>query len=62
MQAREASHLRKMWGDVPCDHDHVEKEYDLGSDTGDLVCTQCGRTFWGDQLEELRKKKDDNKK
>lgn len=46
MQTSEANQLRKLWGNAPCDHPHLVKEYNLGSDTGDLVCTQCGRSFY----------------
>lgn len=43
MQLSESLRLRKEWGDKLCDHPHTEKEYDLGGDTGDKVCTTCGR-------------------
>lgn len=38
-----AARLRREWGDKPCDHPQIEKEYYLGSDTGDYVCIRCGR-------------------
>lgn len=44
MQMDKIKELRKEWGDKPCDHPGVEKEYYLGTQTGDYVCTQCGRT------------------
>lgn len=44
MQFDEAKELREKWGNNPCDHPHIDKEYILGSGTGDYVCTQCGRT------------------
>jgi hypothetical protein len=47
MQLSEAMKLREKWGDKPCDHPHLEKEYHLGSDTGDYACTQCGKADWG---------------
>ncbi|WP_338338364.1 KTSC domain-containing protein [Xanthomonas citri pv. bilvae] len=34
--------FRQAWGDKPCDHSYIEKEYRLGSKTGEYVCTQCG--------------------
>jgi len=59
MQMDRAAKLRKEWGDKPCDHLGVEKEYILGGDTGDVVCTQCGETFtrpeW-QQIQEGRKR------
>ena len=45
MQMRKAAALRDAWvrnGNLPCDHPNLEREYDLGSDTGDHVCTTCG--------------------
>ena len=45
MQAAKARELRKEWGDKPCDHPDVDKEYYLGAQTGDYVCTQCGKEF-----------------
>lgn len=41
--------LRKEWaekGDPPCEHLVLDKEYYLGADTGDLICTTCGEV-WG---------------
>ncbi len=43
MQMRQAAALRVAWGNRPCIHPSTEREYDLGSHTGDQVCTQCGR-------------------
>lgn len=45
MQAAQARRLREAWkakGNPSCVHPKVEKEYDLGGDTGDEVCTTCG--------------------
>ena len=45
MQSSKAAQLRRAWeakGNPPCAHPGVEKEYDLGADTGDEVCTTCG--------------------
>jgi len=47
MQAKEAEALRKRKSGKPCDHPHIVKEYDLGADTGDCVCTKCGEARWG---------------
>ncbi len=49
MQTRKAAQLRKVWtdkGDPPCEHLNLDKEYALGSNTGDVVCTTCGETWW----------------
>jgi hypothetical protein len=45
MQASEAAKLPEEWGEKSCNHDHIEKEYYLGADTGDYVCMTCGRNF-----------------
>jgi hypothetical protein len=42
MQMGEAARLQQQWGNDPCDHPSWEKEYHLGSDTGDKVCSRCG--------------------
>ncbi len=47
MQTNEAEELRIRWGEAPCAHPSLEKEYELGSATGDYVCTRCGHTGWG---------------
>ena len=47
MQSSKAAQLRRAWeakGNPLCDHLRVEREYDLGADTGDEVCTTCGAT------------------
>lgn len=43
MQHKTAKKLAKEWGKKTCDHPSLEKEYFLGTDTGDMVCTQCGQ-------------------
>jgi hypothetical protein len=45
MQRKRASALRREWGDQPCPHPTLAKEYDAGERTGNFVCTQCGATF-----------------
>ena len=45
MQYDEAEKLRKNWRGKSCKHEDVEKEYHLGSHTGDYVCTTCGHEF-----------------
>lgn len=34
--------LKQQWGDKPCAHPTVAREYDLGKRTGSYVCNQCG--------------------
>ena len=45
MQARKARELSEKYGNKPCKHPKLEKEYYLGADTGDYVCTTCGKAF-----------------
>jgi hypothetical protein len=42
MQKKRATALQLEWGDKPCEHPALAKEYDLGKRTGNYVCTQCG--------------------
>ncbi len=46
VQMREVPRIRQAWidkGDPPCDHPRIDKEYDLGGDTGDRVFLDCGQ-------------------
>jgi hypothetical protein len=47
MQMKDAKALRKRWVGKACSHPEIEKEYDLGTATGDYVCTRCGQAGWG---------------
>jgi len=50
MQTDRAEELQEKWlkrGSPQCSHEHIEKEYYLGSDTGDYVCTTCGASGCG---------------
>jgi hypothetical protein len=40
-----AEKLKDSWGDKPCDHPHLEKEYYTGAFLTNYVCTRCGREF-----------------
>jgi hypothetical protein len=42
MTRRDAEQLRHSWGDQPCEHPAVAKEYVGAAHSGILVCTQCG--------------------
>ena len=44
MQLKKAQELKKRWGNKPCDHSSLEKEYYLGTATGDYICTDCGES------------------
>ncbi len=45
MQKKRATALQQEWGDRPCPHPTLAKEYDMGQRTGGYVCTQCGATL-----------------
>jgi hypothetical protein len=56
MQKHKAEQLRIRWaeqGSPPCDHPELDREYDLGGDTSDKVCTTCGEVFWPEKLREM---------
>lgn len=53
MQKKRATALKQEWGDKPCPHPTLAKEYDLGQRTGNYVCTQCGTTFTFKERAEL---------
>ena len=57
MQMRKVQTLRDEWGDKPCDHPDYDRENYLGADTGDKVCTQCGRVLIDEEIERIRRKK-----
>lgn len=55
MQLNEAQELRQRWGDKPCDHPNFDREYVMGSSTGDYVCTQCGQSFTREERDEIER-------
>jgi len=57
MEMKKAQRLRTAWGDKPCDHPDYDRENYLGADTGDKVCTQCGRVLSDEKIEEIRRRK-----
>jgi hypothetical protein len=61
MQHDKASKLEESWGNKPCDHPKFDKEYFLGSATGDWVCTQCGRAFMPETKDEIVRKRPQTK-
>lgn len=56
MQLQEAEELQKRWGDKPCSHPSLEKEYYLGTSTGDKVCSQCGLSASPEYFKQLKEK------
>lgn len=56
MQADKAEILRKKWGNKPCNHPDLDKEYILSAQTGDYICTTCGKVFFSrEEAEQDRK-------
>ncbi len=46
MKQKQALKLRDAWGDSPCEHPALAREYDAdGNRTSSYICTQCGRTL-----------------
>jgi len=37
--------VKEAWGNKPCDHPHIEKEYYTGAFLTNWICTQCGKEF-----------------
>lgn len=52
-QLERIKEIRKDWGNKPCDHPNLEKEYFLGFDTGYYFCTQCGKEIPGFSKDKL---------
>ena len=53
MQHDKAKRIREKWGDKPCNHPKLDKEYYLGAHTMDYVCTTCGREFTKKERDEI---------
>ena len=45
MEYNVAQKVKESWGNKPCDHPHLEKEYYVGAFLINYVCTQCGQEF-----------------
>jgi hypothetical protein len=45
VQKKKAILLKQEWGDKPCTHPTLAREYDLGERTGNYICTTCGATL-----------------
>jgi transposase-like protein len=61
MEYYSAQKVKESWGNKPCNHPHIEKEYYVGAFLINYVCTQCGKEFTVAQkfeLNEERKIKD----
>jgi hypothetical protein len=45
MEYSTAQKVKKEWGDKPCDHPHIEREYYSGAFLTNYVCVECGMEF-----------------
>ena len=45
MEYYKAQKVKEAWGDKPCDHPHIEREYYTGAFLTNYVCVQCGKEF-----------------
>jgi len=54
MQMSRAQRLQQQFKDKECAHLSLSKEYMLGAQTGDYVCTGCGETFTPGEAAALR--------
>jgi hypothetical protein len=49
VQMSRLAEIRKEWkqlGNPQCDHASTDREYYLGTQTGDIGCLDCGETWW----------------
>jgi len=47
MQSKEAKKLKHKWGNKPCAHPNLSKEFHSGASTGDYFCNTCGEIGFG---------------
>jgi hypothetical protein len=60
VKKKRAIALQQAWGDKPCDHPELAREYDeAGARTGNYVCTQCGAILTFRERAELRDARND---
>ncbi|WP_228773796.1 hypothetical protein [Streptomyces sp. VN1] len=60
VQVSETTEIQKRWeaaGRPPCEHKNLDREYYLGSHTGDWACMECGECFTRAEVQALREKR-----
>ena len=57
IQCDKANEIENEWGDKPCSHPNIVREYYFSSQTGDYRCTQCGATFTEQEVALIKSKK-----
>ncbi|MBK9389896.1 MAG: hypothetical protein IPN68_06785 [Bacteroidetes bacterium] len=45
MEYYTAQKVKDAWGNKPCDHPHIEREYYSGAFLTNYICVQCGKEF-----------------
>jgi len=40
-----AQKVKEAWGNEPCNHPHIEREYYTGAFLTNYICVQCGQEF-----------------
>ncbi len=55
IQYDKANEIDEHWGNKPCSHSRITKEYNRSSQTGDYRCTQCGATFTEQEVKLMNK-------
>lgn len=58
IQFDKANEISEKWGNKPCSHPDIVKEYYLSSQTGDYRCRQCGATFTEQEAKSIKLNKD----
>jgi hypothetical protein len=62
MEYLKAKKIREEWGEKPCDHPKIEREFYGDTHTLDWVCSQCGTEFNVLEMLELKDNQRKNKK
>ncbi len=57
MQTYRANRLKEEWGDKPCNHPVLEKEFYIDIPTKEYVCTTCGDVFTKAEMMKIEKER-----
>jgi hypothetical protein len=55
MQNSKAQEIREKWGEEQYSHPFLEKEYYLGANTLDFICSVCGQEFTKEEKEKIER-------
>jgi hypothetical protein len=59
----EALRLRRVWavkGNSSCNHPQLDEEYYWGSQTGEYICTTCGKSLTSNDVEQEHQKRENH--